>query len=88
MSVALTRSRFTNALRCYVSYALSRFGLVHISHMPTFVSVERFSAFPFAYLPFAYLPFAIRLSPFAIIRQRRAGEYLPIKVSRLPRRTS
>ena len=40
MSVALTRSRFTNALRCYVSYALSRFGLVHISHMPTFVSVE------------------------------------------------
>ena len=40
MSVALTRSRFTNALRCYVSYALSRFGLVHISHMPTFISVE------------------------------------------------
>jgi len=40
MSVALTRSRCSNALRCYVSYALSRFGLVHISHMPTFISVE------------------------------------------------
>jgi len=40
MSVALTRSRFTNALRCYWNYALSRFGLVRISHMPLFVSVE------------------------------------------------
>ena len=40
MSVALTRSRFTNALRCYSNYALSRFGLVRITHMPTFVSVE------------------------------------------------
>ena len=40
MSVALTRSRFTNALRCYGNYALSRFGLVRITHMPTFVSVE------------------------------------------------
>ena len=40
MSVALTRSRLTNALRCYGNYALSRFGLVRITHMPTFVSVE------------------------------------------------
>ncbi len=40
MSVVLTRSRFTNALRCYWNYALSRFGLVRISHMPLFVSVE------------------------------------------------
>ena len=40
MSVALTRSRFTNALKCYGNYALSRFGLVRITHMPTFVSVE------------------------------------------------
>ena len=40
MSVVLTRSRCTNALRCYWNYALSRFGLVRISHMPLFVSVE------------------------------------------------
>ena len=40
MSVVLTKSRFTNALRCYWNYALSRFGLVRISHMPLFVSVE------------------------------------------------
>ena len=40
MSVALTKLRFTNALRCYGNYALSRFGLVRITHMPTFVSVE------------------------------------------------
>lgn len=40
MSVVLTRSRSLNALRCYWNYALSRFGLVRISHMPLFVSVE------------------------------------------------
>lgn len=40
MSVALTRSRFSNALKCYVSYALNRFGSAHIAHMPLFVSVE------------------------------------------------
>ena len=40
MSVALTRSRFSNALRCYMNYALSRMGLVRISHAPLFVSVE------------------------------------------------
>ena len=40
MSVALTKSRFINALRCYGNYALSRIGLVRISHMPAFVSVE------------------------------------------------
>ena len=40
MSVALTRSRFTNLLRCYASYALGRLGSVHIQHMPLFVSVE------------------------------------------------
>jgi len=40
MSVALTRSRFINALRCYWNYALSRIGLVRISHGPMFVSVE------------------------------------------------
>ena len=40
MSVALTRSRLSNALRCYGNYALSLFGLVRITHMPTFVSVE------------------------------------------------
>ena len=40
MSVALTRSRLSNALRCYTNYALSRMGLVRISHAPIFVSVE------------------------------------------------
>ena len=40
MSVALTKSRLSNALRCYGNYALSLFGLVRITHMPTFVSVE------------------------------------------------
>ena len=40
MSVVLTKSRFINALKCYWSYALSRFGLVRISHAPLFVSVE------------------------------------------------
>lgn len=40
MSVVLTRSRVSNALRCYASYALSRLGLVRISHAPMFVSVE------------------------------------------------
>ena len=40
MSVALTRLRLSNACRCYGNYALSLFGLVRITHMPTFVSVE------------------------------------------------
>lgn len=48
MSVALTRSRLSNALRCYFGYALSRLGSVrflHITHytlhhLPLFVSVE------------------------------------------------
>jgi len=40
MSVALTKSRCINALRCYASYALSWFGSVHILHHPLFVSVE------------------------------------------------
>ena len=40
MSVALTKSRVSNALKCYWNYALSRFGLVRISHAPLFVSVE------------------------------------------------
>ena len=40
MSVVLTRSHVSNAIRCYVNYALSRFGLVRNSHMPLFVSVE------------------------------------------------
>lgn len=40
MSVALTRSRLSNALRCYGNYALSLLGLVRITHMPAFVSVE------------------------------------------------
>lgn len=40
MNVGLAKSRFINALRCYANYALSRFGLVRITHMPVFVSVE------------------------------------------------
>lgn len=46
MSVVLTRSRFINALRCYASYALNRFGSAlfrtpyTLRHTPLFVSVE------------------------------------------------
>ena len=40
MSVVLTRSRVSNAFRCYFNYALSRLGLVRNSHLPLFVSVE------------------------------------------------
>ena len=40
MNVAYLKSRCINALRCYASYALSRFGSVHIAHKPLFVSVE------------------------------------------------
>lgn len=40
MSAAWRRSRFTNALWGYASYALSRLCSVHISHEPLFVSVE------------------------------------------------
>ena len=49
MSVVLTKSRFINAIRCYVSYALNRLGsarFIHqyintsIHHFPLFVSVE------------------------------------------------
>lgn len=39
MSVVLTRSRVSNALKCYMSYALGRFGSVRF-HSPLFVSVE------------------------------------------------
>lgn len=40
MSAVLTKSRVSNAIRCYWNYALSRMGLVRISHAPLFVSVE------------------------------------------------
>ena len=40
MSVVLTKSRCINTLKCYVNYALSRFGLVRFTHRPMFVSVE------------------------------------------------
>ena len=40
MSVVLTKYRVLNAIRCYASYALSRFGSVRIFHGPVFVSVE------------------------------------------------
>ena len=44
MSVALTRSRLSNALRCYVGYVLNRLGSAlfrsPISHSPLVVSVE------------------------------------------------
>ena len=39
MSVVLTRFRVSNALKCYMSYALGRFGSVRF-HSPLFVSVE------------------------------------------------
>ena len=40
MSAVLIKSRVSNAIRCYWNYALSRMGLVRISHAPLFVSVE------------------------------------------------
>jgi len=40
MSVVLTRSRVSNALRTYISYALNRLGSAHIAHAPLFVSIE------------------------------------------------
>ena len=40
MSVALTKLRLSNAIRCYSNYALSLLGLVRITHRPMFVSVE------------------------------------------------
>lgn len=40
MNAVLTKSRVSNAIRCYWNYALSRMGLVRISHAPLFVSVE------------------------------------------------
>ena len=40
MSVALTKSRCINTLRCYWNYALSLVGLVRFSHMPAFINVE------------------------------------------------
>lgn len=40
MNAVLTKSHVSNAIRCYWNYALSRMGLVRISHAPLFVSVE------------------------------------------------
>lgn len=40
MSAVLTKSRLSNAFRCYADYALGRLGLVRSQHMPLFVSVE------------------------------------------------
>ena len=40
MSAVSAKSLVSNAIKCYWNYALSRFGLVRISHMPLFVSVE------------------------------------------------
>jgi len=40
MSAVFLKSRVSNAIRCYWNYALSRMGLVRISHAPLFVSVE------------------------------------------------
>ena len=38
--IRLLASRTFNQLRCWISYALSRFGVVRVRHLPTFVSVE------------------------------------------------
>ena len=40
MSAVFLKSRVSNAIRCYWNYALSRMGLVRISHAPLFVSIE------------------------------------------------
>ena len=36
----LTPTRIANQLRCWMNYALSLFGIVHISHYPTFLTIE------------------------------------------------
>ena len=36
----LTPARIANQLRCWINYALSLFGIVHISHYPTFLTIE------------------------------------------------
>ena len=36
----LTPARIANQLRCWMNYALSLFGIVHISHYPTFLTIE------------------------------------------------
>ena len=40
VSIRLLASRSLNQLRCWLSYALSLFGVVRVRHLPTFVSVE------------------------------------------------
>ena len=40
VSIRLLASRTLNHLRCWISYALSLFGVVRVRHLPTFVSVE------------------------------------------------
>lgn len=40
VSIRLLVSRTLNQLRCWISYALSLFGVVRVRHLPTFVSVE------------------------------------------------
>ena len=40
VSIRLLASRTLNQLRCWISYALSLFGVVRVRHLPTFVSVE------------------------------------------------
>ena len=67
MSVVLTRSRAFNALRAYVSYALSRLGSVHVAHGPLFVSVEPASV---CQLRCPACPVGLRsLQPSAVSRQ-------------------
>ena len=40
VSIRFRVSRTINQLRCWFSYALSFWGIVHVRHLPTFVSVE------------------------------------------------
>ena len=40
VSIRLLASRTLNQIRCWISYALSLFGVVRVRHLPTFVSVE------------------------------------------------
>lgn len=40
VSIRFRVSRIINQLRCWSSYALSFWGIVHVRHLPTFVSVE------------------------------------------------
>ena len=64
VSIRLLASRTLNQLRCWISYALSLFGVVRVRHLPTFVSVEP-ANFCQLRCPECPVGMASRLSPLA-----------------------